>query len=61
MQVKLLVARAAATGAENRGDVIDVSDGEAIRMIEAGQAEPVRAAQAPEKAMKRGKAEKASK
>jgi len=61
MQVKLLVARATATGSENRGDVIDVSDGEAIRMIDAGQAEPVRAAQAPEKAMRRGKPEKASK
>lgn len=61
MQVKLLVARATAAGAENRGDVIDVSDAEAIRMIEAEQAEPVRSGKAPEKAVKRSKAEKARK
>jgi len=60
MQVKLLVARAAASGAENRGDVISVPDAEAIRMIEAGQAEPLRAVQV-EKAIPRAKAEKASK
>ena len=61
MKVKLLVARAAATGAENRGDVVEVSDDEAVRMIEAGQAEPIRTAKAPEKAVKRSKAEKATK
>jgi hypothetical protein len=55
MKVKLLVSRASAAGAENRGDVIEVSDGEAIRMIEAGQAEPVREVAAPERAVKRGK------
>ena len=60
MQVKLLVARATATGAENRGDVIDVADAEAIRMI-AEQAEPVRSGKAPEKAVKRSKTEKARK
>jgi hypothetical protein len=58
MQIKLLVARATATGAENRGDVITVPDAEAIRMIEAGQAEPMRAV-AFEKAIPRGKPEKA--
>lgn len=42
MKIKLLTARASAYGSENRGDVIDVSDAEAIRMIEAGQAEAVR-------------------
>lgn len=61
MQVKLLIARATATGSENRGDVVTVSDAEAVRMIEAGQAEPVRSEKAPEKAVKRSKAEKASK
>jgi hypothetical protein len=61
MQVKLLVARASATGAENRGDIIDVSDAEAIRMIEAEQAEPVRAEKPVEKAVTRSKSEKASK
>lgn len=60
MKIKLLTARATANGAENRGDVIEVEDAEAIRMIEAGQAEPVRTA-APEKAVRKTKAEKASK
>lgn len=58
MQVKLLVARAGAQGAQNRGEVIDVSTDEAARMIEAGQAEPVRGAKL-EKAVKRSKSEKA--
>lgn len=61
MKVKLLTPRAAATGSENRGDIVEVSDDEAVRMIESGQAEPVRATKAPEKAVKRSKAEKASK
>lgn len=61
MQVKLLIARATATGSENRGDTVEVSDAEAVRMIEAGQAEPVRSQKAPEKAVKGGKPEKASK
>lgn len=61
MQVKLLMARASAAGSQNRGDVIEVGDAEAQRMIDAGQAELVRAAKAPEKAVKRSKAEKAAK
>lgn len=61
MKVKLLIARATANGSENRGDVIDVSDDQAVRMIEAGQAEAVRSVAAPEKAIKRTKFEKASK
>ena len=61
MRIKLLTARATATGAENRGDVITVDDAEAVRMIEAGQAEPVRAEKTPEKTVKRSKAEKATK
>lgn len=60
MKLKLLVSRATANGPENRGDVIDVSDAEAIRMIEAGQAEPVREV-APERAVHRPRAEKAVK
>lgn len=60
MKIKLLVARASAAGAENRGDVIEVSDAEAIRMVEAGQAEVVRDV-AAETAVKRGKVERASK
>lgn len=54
MQVKLLVSRVTATGAENRGDVVDVTNAEAVRMIAAGQAEPVRAV-APEHSNGRGK------
>lgn len=60
MKVKLLVSRATATGAENRGDVIEVDDAEAVRMIEAEQAEPVRSA-GTEKAVAKPKAEKAVK
>lgn len=60
MRVKLLVSRATATEAQNRGDVIEVSDAEAVRMIEAGQAEPVREA-VPERAMAKPKVEKAVK
>lgn len=60
MKVKLLTARATATGSENRGDVLDVDADEGQRMIEAGQAELVRAAK-PEKAVKRKKTEKAIK
>lgn len=59
MKIELLTARATATGSENRGDVIDVSKEEAIRMIEAGQAMPVRSV-ATEKAVRRTKAEKAA-
>ena len=61
MKVKLLISRAAASGSQNRGDVVEVSDAEAVRMFDAGQAEPVRAEKAPEKAVKRSKFEKASK
>ena len=60
MKVKLLIARASADGAQNRGDEVEVSADEAKRMIEAGQAEPVRSAK-PEKAVSRAKPEKASK
>lgn len=61
MQVRLLTSRATSSGAQNRGDVIDVDDAEAVRMIEAGQAEAVRSKPAPEKAVKRSKSEKAVK
>lgn len=60
MKIKLLVSRATATGAENRGDVIDAPDAEAIRMIEAGQAEPMRVVPV-ETADKPARAEKAAK
>lgn len=60
MKIRLLTARATATGSENRGDEIDVADDEAVRMIEAGQAEPVRE-EAVEKAVRKPRAEKAAK
>jgi len=60
MKIKLLTARATAAGSQNRGDVIEVTPNEAQRMVDAGQAEIVRSA-APEKAVRRPKAEKATK
>lgn len=60
MQVKLLVARATMSESQERNQVIDVPEAEAIRMIAAGQAEAVRSVK-PEKAVKRSKAEKATK
>lgn len=58
MKIRLLVSRAGADGAFAPGDEIDVDDAEAVRMIEAGQCEPVRAA-AIERAVPRAKSEKA--
>lgn len=60
MKVKLLIARAHADGAQNRGEIIEVSDAEGARLIEAKQAEPVRRS-APETAVPKRKAEKAAK
>ena len=62
MKVELLISRAAASGSQNRGDIVEVSDNEAARMIEAGQAKPVRGNEPKETAVlqKRG-VEKASK
>lgn len=42
MKIRLLTARAGVNFSQDRGEVIEVSDAEAVRMIEAGQAEPVR-------------------
>lgn len=42
MNIKLLTSRAGADFVQNTGDEITVSDAEAIRMIEAGQAVAVR-------------------
>lgn len=61
MKIELLTARASAGGAQNRGDVIEVSEAEAARLIEAGQAIPVRSSGKPETATPKRKAEKASK
>ncbi|MZR14231.1 hypothetical protein GQE99_14505 [Maritimibacter sp. DP07] len=59
MKVKLLIARASADGAQNRGEVVDVPDATAKRMIEAQQAVPVRG-EPREKAVPKKKAEKRS-
>ena len=63
MQVRLLVSRAGAAFAQNRGEVVEVSDAEGARMVAAGQAVAVDAgprAAPVERAVKRGaKAEKA--
>lgn len=42
MKIKLLVSRAGVDFAQSAGDEVEVSDAEARRMIEAGQAAPVR-------------------
>jgi len=60
MKVRLLVSRSGADGAFSAGDEIDVGDAEAVRMIEAGQCEPVRSATV-ERAVSRAKPEKAVK
>lgn len=60
MKIKLLVSRAGPDGAFNAGDEIDVDAAEAARMIEAGQASPVRDARI-ERAVAPSKAEKARK
>lgn len=60
MEIELLTSRSGPGGAQNRGDKITVSDDEGTRLIKAGQAIPVRD-QKVEKAVKRGKAERADK
>lgn len=53
MKIKLLVSRSGVDGSQNRGDIIEVLDAEAVRMIDAGQAEPIRESRAPEKATRK--------
>lgn len=60
MKIRLLTSRAGVGFAQSRGEEVDVSDAEAIRMIEAGQAEPVRAP-VVERAVAPAKREKAAK
>ena len=60
MRIKLLVSRAVLGPPQDAGDEIDVPDAEAIRMIEAEQAVPVRA-KTPERAVQKRKPEKAAK
>lgn len=61
MEVRLLISRAAATGSQNVGDIVEVSEAEAARMIEAGQAAPVERAPKAERAVSKAKPEKAAK
>ena len=56
MKVKLLVSRAGVDFVQSAGEVVDVSADEAKRMIEAGQAGPVKTV---ERAVKKTKTEKA--
>lgn len=58
MKIRLLVSRSGIDGAQSPGDEITVAQAEAIRMIKAGQAVPVREAPEPEKAVKRGRKRK---
>lgn len=60
MKVKLLTSRADAARAYNAGEEIEVPDAEAARMIEAGQAAPVRQ-EKRETAARKPRAEKAVK
>ena len=61
MKVELLEPRAHADGPQDRGDVIEVDAAEGKRMIEAGQARPLRRAMRPETTAQKPKAEKAVK
>lgn len=58
MKIKLLISRAGIDFTQNAGDEIEVGDAEAKRMIESGQAEPLRQVRA-EKATKKKPTEKA--
>lgn len=57
--VRLLVGRAGHGFDQKPGDVVEVEQAEAVRMIERGQAAPVREAE-PERTVRKPKAEKAS-
>lgn len=52
MKIKLLVSRSGPEGAFNVGDVIEVPNAEAQRMVDAEQAVILRSGKKPEKAVK---------
>ena len=60
MKVKLLTSRAGVDFSQNVGDVVEVSGEEGKRMIENGQAVPLRNEAEPERAVSRGRKPKAS-
>jgi hypothetical protein len=47
MKVKLLTPRCGERFVQNAGDVVELDDAEALRLIERGSAEPVKAAASP--------------
>lgn len=61
MKLKLLVSRGGVDFIQNRGDVIEVENDEAMRLIESGAAELYRDEDGPELAVAKGKKEKAVK
>jgi hypothetical protein len=58
MKVKLLISRADATRAYGVGEIVDVPDGEAMRLIEAGKAVAAGAKPARENTAKKRVTEK---
>lgn len=56
MRVRLLTSRAGYNFSQEPGDEIDVDAKEAKRLIESGQAEPVRSGRKPERAVPEEKA-----
>ncbi|BCH32632.1 hypothetical protein MesoLjLc_45620 [Mesorhizobium sp. L-8-10] len=60
MKIKMLTSMSGPEVQRNRGDVIEVSADEAVRLAEAGFAELVRS-EPPDRAVKQGTAEKAVK
>jgi len=61
VKVKLLIPRAAASGSQSAGDVVDVSEAEADRLVKMGLAEVVDARPKVERAVRTPKPEKAVK
>lgn len=61
MKIKLLIGRAGFGFAQNVGEIVEVGADEALRMIEAGQAEPLTADVRKETATKKTAATKAVK
>lgn len=60
MKIKMLTSMSGPNDQRARGDEIDVEDAEAVRLIEAGFAEPVRSEE-PETAVRKQPSEKAVK
>lgn len=61
MKVRLLTSRAGFGFSQDIGDEIDLPQEEAVRLMKAGQAEPVRRGKAPENAARKPRAERAVK